>query len=191
MDQRKVNMLAREIGAQLTPPAGGWKPIVVSHHMLMWLGKPPSQENVETGHAPSSQSKLERTIEMKMSKSNPDSAIFMTDTFEDIERKINKAYCPEGEIKDNPILEYCKYILFEKFDSILIERPEKFGGNLTIYSYDQLEKMFANKEIHPMDLKHTVVLLLDKLLQPVRRHFDENNEARELLEKVKSYQVTR
>ncbi|MBU1020911.1 MAG: hypothetical protein KJ847_06810, partial [Firmicutes bacterium] len=34
MDQRKVNMLAREIGLQLGPPAGGWKPVVVSHHML-------------------------------------------------------------------------------------------------------------------------------------------------------------
>ncbi|PIV70708.1 tyrosine--tRNA ligase, partial [Candidatus Roizmanbacteria bacterium CG17_big_fil_post_rev_8_21_14_2_50_39_7] len=46
----------------------------------------------------------------KMSKSNPDSAIFMTDTTEDIKRKINKAYCLEGDIKENPILEYCKYI---------------------------------------------------------------------------------
>ncbi|HLL60805.1 MAG TPA: tyrosine--tRNA ligase [Candidatus Nitrosocosmicus sp.] len=181
MDQRKVNMLAREIGLLLGPPAGGWKPIVISHNMLMWLGKPPEE----------TADKTERTIEMKMSKSNPDSAIFMTDSLEDIQRKINKAYCPEGDIKDNPILEYCKYILFEKFDSLLIERPEKFGGNLTIQSYNELEAKYANKEIHPMDLKNTVVKLLDQLLQPVRRHFEENAEAKALLENVKSYQVTR
>jgi tyrosyl-tRNA synthetase len=152
----------------------------------MWLGKPPAEGTDKT----------EKAIEMKMSKSNPDSAIFMTDSYEDIQRKINKAYCPEGDIKDNPILEYCKYIIFESLDrlginSILIERPEKFGGNIHVSSYEELEKMYANKEIHPMDLKHTVVFLLDKLLEPVRTHFEENQEARELLEKVKSYQVTR
>jgi tyrosyl-tRNA synthetase len=176
MDQRKVNMLAREIGDIL----GYWKPVVISHHMLMWLGKPVATTD-----------KVERAIEMKMSKSNPDSAIFMTDTYEDIQRKINKAYCPEGEIKDNPVLEYCQYIIFEKYDQILIERPEKFGGNLSIHSYEQLEKMYEEKSIHPMDLKKTVVLLIDKLLQPVREHFINDDYAKQLLEKVKSYQVTR
>src|SRR5205823_60611 len=37
MDQRKVNMLAREVG----PKLGLWKPVVVSHHMLMGLQQPP------------------------------------------------------------------------------------------------------------------------------------------------------
>jgi tyrosyl-tRNA synthetase len=30
-----------------------------------------------------------------MSKSNPDSAIFMEDTVKDVEKKIKKAFCPE------------------------------------------------------------------------------------------------
>lgn len=177
MDQRKLNMLAREIG----PLLGFWKPVVVSHHMLMGLGKPPEQ----------SDDKVKRTIEMKMSKSHPDSAIFMTDTTDDIKRKINKAWCLEGEIKDNPVLEYCKYIIFERVDSIKIERPEKFGGNLTVKSYEDLEKKFADKEIHPQDLKVSVASELDKLLQPVREHFENNPYAKKLLEEVKSYQVTR
>src|SRR5438067_12119906 len=37
MDQRKVNMLAREVG----PKLGLWKPVVVSHHMLAGLQQPP------------------------------------------------------------------------------------------------------------------------------------------------------
>jgi tyrosyl-tRNA synthetase len=41
MDQRKVNMLAREIGPQL----GYWKPVVVSHHMLMGLQNVKSQNS--------------------------------------------------------------------------------------------------------------------------------------------------
>lgn len=178
MDQRKVNMLGREVGPQL----GFWKPVVVSHHMLMGLSQPPSEEAGD---------KTARTIALKMSKSNPDSAVYMTDTTEDINRKINRAWCPEGITKENPVLEYCKYIIFEKVDSLLIERPEKFGGNVTLNSYEELEKQFADKRIHPMDLKNTVAKELDKLLSPVREHFATNEEAKKLLELVQSYKVTK
>lgn len=177
LDQRKVNMLAREVGLQL----GYWKPVVVSHHMLLGLGKPATQ----------TEDKTKRTIELKMSKSHPDSAIFMTDTAEDIKRKIGKAWAPEGEIKENPVLEYCKYILFERFEAVKISRPEKFGGDKVYTSYADLERDYADKALHPMDLKNTVVSLLNELLEPVRRHFEEHAEAKALLEKVKSYQVTR
>lgn len=182
MDQRKVNMLAREVG----PLLGFWKPVVVSHHMLMGLGKPATAE----------EDALQRTIQLKMSKSKPDTAIFMTDTKEDIERKINKAYCLEGDIKENPILEYYKYIVFESFErlninEIKIERPEKFGGNLVFNIYSELEKSFSEKKVHPMDLKATLSKLLDQLIEPVRRHFQEDPEAKKLLEKVKSFQITR
>ncbi|CAN5226927.1 tyrosine--tRNA ligase [soil metagenome] len=178
MDQRKVNMLAREIGAQL----GFWKPVVVSHHMLMGLGKPVDTEGAD---------KTSRTIALKMSKSKPDTAIYMTDTREDIKRKILKAYGPEGDIKENPVLEYCKYILFEAFEKITIERPDKFGGNVILYSYKELEQKYENKEIHPIDLKNTVIDLLDQLIQPVRNHFETNEYANDLLKKVQSYQITR
>ncbi|MCX6730368.1 MAG: tyrosine--tRNA ligase [Candidatus Roizmanbacteria bacterium] len=182
MDQRKVNMLAREVG----PLLGYWKPVVVSHHMLRGLGKPVSNE----------QDALQRTIELKMSKSKPDTAVFMTDTTEDIKRKINKAYCLEGDVKENPVLEYCKYIIFESFDRLNIsafevERPEKFGGNLSFKTYAELADIFEKKLLHPMDLKTSVVKYLDQLLQPVRNHFEINEEAKKLLEVVKSYSVTR
>jgi tyrosyl-tRNA synthetase len=188
MDQRKLNMLAREIGPQL----GFWKPVVVSHHMLMGLSKP----NAVKSEVLSESDAMKRAIERKMSKSNPDSAIFMTDTFEDIQRKINKAYCMEGDTKENPILEYCRYIIFESFDrlgisSFVVERPEKWGGNVVLNSYQDLETKFASKEIHPQDLKIAVTKALDQLLSPVRKHFEENVHAKELFEKVKSYQVTR
>ena len=130
MDQRKVNVLAREVGEKL----GFWKPVIVSHHMLMGLGEPP-KEGLEA---------TERGIALKMSKSKPDTAIFMLDTKEDVERKIKKAYCPEKKIVENPMLEYCKYIIFEKVDSIAIKRPEKFGGNLTIGSYAELEQIYTD-----------------------------------------------
>ena len=178
MDQRKVNMLAREIGPQL----GFWKPAVVSHHMLMGLGKPIDTQGAD---------KTSRTIALKMSKSKPDTAIYMTDTREDIKRKIMKAYGPEGDTNENPILEYCKYILFEAYEKITIERPEKFGGNVVLHSYDELETQYASKAIHPIDLKNTVVDLLDKLIEPVRQHFEIDEYAAGLLKQVRSYEVTR
>lgn len=176
MDQRKVNVLAREIGEKL----GFLKPIIASHHMLMGLEKPPEGENT-----------VEKAIAMKMSKSRPDSAIFMTDTEEEIKRKISKAYCPEKSIDENPIMEYCRYIIFEKFDSIEINRPEKFGGNLTIRSYDELKDIYSRGDLHPMDLKTAVAFYINQLIEPVREHFEKNKHAKELKEKVMSYQVTR
>ena len=169
-------MLAREVG----PKLGFWKPVVVSHHMLMGLGQPPATDLKGA----------DRGIELKMSKSKPDTAIFMTDSAEDIKRKIGKAYCPEGQIEDNPILEYCKYIIFEKFDSFKIERPEKWGGDLEFGSYDELEGVFAKKELHPMDLKTGASVHIDKLIDPIRKHF-EKGKAKTLLEQVRSFEVTR
>ncbi len=177
MDQRKVNVLAREIG----PKLGFWKPVVVSHHMLMGLLKPES----------SARDKIERTIDLKMSKSIPDSAIFMTDPPEDVNRKINKAYCPPKETKENPVLEYARYIIFEKFREFEIKRPPKFGGDVSFESCAELEKAYAKGEIHPMDLKNAVSIHINKLLDPVRKHFEKNRKAKELLAKVNKLEVTR
>jgi len=177
MDQRKVNVLAREIADKL----GERKPIAIHHHMLMGLTEPKDKE--ATG--------VDATIAKKMSKSNPDSAIFMTDSKEEIERKFKKAYCPEGIVQDNPVLEYCKYIIFEKIDEFIVKRPEKFGGDVIYKSYEDLEKDFVDKKLHPMDLKGTAAEYINGFLEPVREYFKNNKEARELLAKVESFQVTR
>ena len=72
VDQRKVNMLAREYcdAARIKR-----KPVILSHHMLYGL----------------------KAGQEKMSKSDPDSAVFMEDSAEDVERKIMNAYCPNKE----------------------------------------------------------------------------------------------
>lgn len=176
MDQRKVNVLAREIGHKL----GLWKPVIVSHHMLMGLGEPPKGEKT-----------VERAIEMKMSKSNPDSAIFMNDGNEEVSRKIKKAYCHEGVTEENPILEYNKYIIFEKFDTVKVERPEKFGGNLEFGSYKELEKVFAQKKLHPMDLKQSTSNYLNELIEPVRKNLEKNSTAKKLESEINNFKVTR
>jgi tyrosyl-tRNA synthetase len=176
MDQRKVNMLARDI----FPKIGLKAPVAIHHHMLMGLQF--SESSLEG---------VDRKIAMKMSKSKPETAIFMTDTKDDIARKFKNAYCPEGKEEDNPVLEYAKYIVFEKFDELLIERPEKYGGNLKIKGYDELRNLFVDKKIHPMDLKSAVAKYIDMLVAPVREHFEKDKKAKVLYEKVKSFSVTR
>lgn len=179
MDQRKVNMLAREVAEDL----GYTKPIVVSNHMLFGLLPPEEKEGEENA--------VDRAIRMKMSKSKPDSAIFMTDSKENVERKIKQAWCPEGEVKENPILEYFKYMVFEKVEKVVVERKDEHGGNLTFSSYEEIEKSFASKDLHPMDLKFSLSKYINEFLDPVRKHFEENEEARLLKEKVEGFKVTR
>jgi len=176
LDQRKVNVLAREVA----PKLGFKKPVVVSHHMLMGLGEP--EKDLEGADA---------AIAKKMSKSNPDTAIFMTDSEKDVVHKMNKAYCPEGIVEDNPDLEYCKYIIFEKFDSITVTRPEKFGGDISFSSYTELEAAFVDKKLHPMDLKAVTAKYVNALLQPVRDYFETNEEAKKLKEEVENFKISK
>jgi tyrosyl-tRNA synthetase len=180
MDQRKVNVLAREIG----PKLGLWKPVIVSHHMLMGL-TPPKFHLIPTTSAE------DRTVELKMSKSIPDSSIFMTDPAKEVKRKISKAYCPPKIIRENPILEYMKYIIFERYGKVKIEREKKFGGDLEVKSYLELEKLYGEGEIHPLDLKNAASNYINDLLEPVRKHFDKNKKAKELLGFIKKQDVTR
>ena len=177
MDQRKVNMLAREVG----PKLGLWKPVVVSHHMLMGLQQPPAAE----------MDPIERATAMKMSKSNPDSAIFMMDAPETVVKKLNKAYCPEKVVEENPVLEYARYLVFERVKEVVVERPEKFGGTVSFHSYGELESAFREGKLHPGDLKKTVAKYVNEFLQPVRDHFEKDEKARKLKEQVDSFKVTR
>ena len=164
MDQRKVNILARELG----PKIGFWKPVIVSHHMILGLQKP-----IATTKDPA-----DALLDLKMSKSKPDSAIFMTDSTEEIRRKINNAFCPEKQIEMNPILEYVKYILFERFKSMKIERDQKFGGNVEFDNYKELEETFQQGKLHPVDLKNAVAMYLDQMIEPIRTHFEKDRKAK-------------
>ncbi|MHA2009180.1 MAG: tyrosine--tRNA ligase [Promethearchaeota archaeon] len=170
LDQRKVNMLAREVAKKLNRP----KPVAVHHHMLLGLTKPSKTDL--TG--------IDRAIEFKMSKSNPDTAIFMLDKPSDVKRKINKAYCPQKQIVENPILEYCKYIIFELIDLFKIDRPEKYGGNVEYASYEQLEKDYAEGKLNPPDLKPAVTKYINSFLKPIIEHFEKDEKAQALYQFV-------
>lgn len=168
MDQRKVNMLAREYCEQTKPKIKN-KPIILSHHMLPGLKQ--GQE--------------------KMSKSDPTSAIFMEDSTQEVNSKIKNAFCPEATVTNNPVLEYVKYLVFPKVGSLQITRSEQNGGDTTYESYEALDADFSCGVLHPGDLKPAVSKAINAILQPVRDHFKNNPEARKLLEQVKRYKTSR
>lgn len=108
--------------------------------------------------------------DVKMSKSNPESGIYLHDSEDDIRRKIKKAWCPEG-IPDNPVMEICQHLIFPLEGHIDIKRPEKWGGDLHFETHDDLRKMFADKELHPADLKKSVAEAMVRALEPFRIYF--------------------
>lgn len=186
MDQRKAHVIARDTAlkiklSQLKNSQGKpVKPIAVHHPLLLGLGKPPEwpvqKENLK-----------ELLAQMKMSKSNPDSCIFIHDSEKEIERKMNNAFCPEKETEFNPVLNWAKHLLFREEGFVIrIKRPEKFGGNTEFSSFKELEKEFAQGNLHPLDLKKAVAENLIELLEPARKHFEKEKglKALEELEEV-------
>jgi tyrosyl-tRNA synthetase len=121
----------------------------------------------------------------KMSKSKADSSVSVHDLTEDIIKKINQAYAPEGQgsYRDNPVLNWTKYLVFHNPDSVLtIKRAEKFGGDVAYHSYEELEKDYQDKKLHPMDLKSALAEWLVGVLEPVRKYFEDPGKRAALIE---------
>jgi tyrosyl-tRNA synthetase len=166
MDQRKVNVLAREYCDEVKIKL---KPIILSHHMLMGLGQG----------------------QVKMSKSDPNSAIFMEDEEHDVNTKIKKSFCPPGIIKDNPCFDYLKHLIFQKFDEFTVNRKAENGGDKTYKSYQEVVEDYEKDLLHPNDLKPALAKSINALIQPVRDHFANDPKAKQLLQTVRKYKVTR
>jgi len=165
MDQRKIHMLVREIFPKMK-----WKvPVAVHHKLLPGLLKPADTSGSQ--------------ILSKMSKSDPNSGIFIHDTDNEIKKKISKAWCEEGNIQNNPLLEITRTVIFHDFDEMEIERPEKFGGNISYSNYNQLETDFAEKKLHPGDLKQTVGDYLVKVISPIREKLNLSEEIHDAIKK--------
>jgi len=111
----------------------------------------------------------------KMSSSDEDSKIDLLDSAGALKKKLKKAFCEPGNITDNGILSFCKYVIIPvalKGDAFVIQRNEDHGGNASYSSYEDLEAAFAKEEIHPGDLKSSVERYMNNLLDPVRKKFE-------------------
>ncbi|MFH1308168.1 MAG: tyrosine--tRNA ligase [archaeon] len=170
LDQRKAHVIARDVALKLkikpllNKKKQKVKPVAVHHHLTLGLGKP--------SQWPVPKDKLKDLLsELKMSKSKPDSCIFIHDSEDEIKRKISKAFCPEKEIDFNPILDWVKHLIFPVKNNLEVKRDKKFGGNSVYNNYIKLEEDFASGKLHPLDLKNAVAESLIDILEPARKHF--------------------
>ena len=110
--------------------------------------------------------------EGKMSASIEGSKIDLLDDYETIKKKINNADCIAGN-PDNGIMAFLKYVLMvikeDKKESFIVERDKKYGGNLSYKSYEEVEKDFVSKKLHPLDLKNAVAKEISVLLNSIQK----------------------
>eukprot|EP00049_Salpingoeca_infusionum_P018046 m.355494 g.355494 ORF g.355494 m.355494 type:complete len:523 (-) comp17264_c0_seq1:499-2067(-) len=106
----------------------------------------------------------------KMSSSEVDSKIDLLDSPAQVKKKIKKVFCEQGNIEKNPLLEWIKSVIFlirSDFPLLVRDQEPKI-----FTEYQPLEDAFAAGEIHPADLKASMVAVLNELLAPIRAKFD-------------------
>ena len=146
IDQRKILMYAREHLPKL-----GYRPrIEVMTPMIPGL------------------------VGKKMSASDPKSKIDLLDDEKTVVEKVKGAYAEEGVVEDNGVLAFLKNVIMvlkgDRQENFVIERPAKFGGNLTFSNYQEIEDIYVRKQLHPLDLKLAVAKEINLLLTPFRKN---------------------
>ena len=140
----------------------------------------------------------------KMSSSDPNSKIDFLDPPNVVKKKIKNAFCEEGNITENGVLAFVKVLISIsrlRMENIAagdasgkqpfvaegapsgtifsIARPEKYGGPLHYSSFEQMQTDFAEKKLHPGDLKLGVIDAINSLLEPVQKTFESSPEFRQ------------
>lgn len=174
MDQRKVHMLAREVASKL-----GNKVPVCLHNPLL-----PGLQVTAINGSFDDDKRINESIKLKMSKSLHKGAIWINDTPEEIKEKYHRAYCPEKVIENNPVITHARLVVFPHQEQMKVKRPNKFGGDITFYSFEELVKTYAQGDLHPLDLKNGVADSIINILKPVAKYFEKKpdnlNQMREI-----------
>ncbi len=193
MDQRKAHVIARDVAKKLTiNPLRNKKgeviaPIAIHQNLIAGLTGPDKAFEIKQDKKAVEENR-EIAVEesLKMSKSKPNSAIFIHDTPDEIRDKVRKAYGPPQEIEFNPLINWVETLVFwgEKTGEFKISRPEKFGGDLLYTNVNKLIEDYKSGELFPLDLKNGLADWLIEKLEPARKHF-ESGEAKEGLEGIR------
>ncbi|EMR11839.1 tyrosine-tRNA ligase [Pneumocystis murina B123] len=123
----------------------------------------------------------------KMSASgNENNKIDILDDAETVKKKINKALCVEATVENNSLLEFAKHVIFpvlalKGIPTLMINREEKWGGQVLYNSYELLELDYVNRRLSPQDLKIGISDSLNFILESIRLEFMENEEFQQIL----------
>jgi tyrosyl-tRNA synthetase len=182
MDQRKAHVVARDVATRmrilpLLDTAGRpIKPLAAHHPLLTGLLKP--------DHWPVPPDQRARALaEMKMSKSNPRSAVFIHDSPDEIRRKVRGAFCPPEETELNPVIDWIAHLCFGLGDNeFRVGRTAENGGPVTFHAIEEVREAYASGALHPMDAKAALTDRLIDRLEPARHAFADPSRAQALAE---------
>ncbi|MGB2729058.1 MAG: tyrosine--tRNA ligase [Halobacteriota archaeon] len=139
IDQRKIHMLSRE-----NLPKLGFKPPICIHTPLL-IG-----------------------LDGEKMSSSLGNYVSVHESAESVEDKIMDAFCPPEIADANPVLQIYKHTIFPGVDEVRIERKDKYGGDISYASYNELESDYVNGRLHPLDVKTTAARYLNEILEPIR-----------------------
>jgi tyrosyl-tRNA synthetase len=160
MDQRRAHVLAREVAHHY-----GWPVPTAIHTPLLSSLKGGGRMDPTDG-----------SVERKMSKSDPGSAVPIPSSTEEIAARIGAAYCPSKEVDGNPVVETVRFILFPWDGRFAVERAAKHGGPVAFETEAAFLTAWREGQLHPQDVKTAVAAGLDRLLVPARRYFADHPE---------------
>ena len=173
-DQRKAHMLARDVSDKL-----GKKKVIAIHTPLLVGLQGGQRMNV------SGEEEEDYLASIKMSKSKPETAIFVHDPPELVEAKLRSAYCPARVVENNPVLQINKYIIFAQDGvKLKVERDIKYGGDVEFNSYEELERTYIEGKLHPLDLKLATAKKLNEILDPIRKALNAKSEFTSLVSEL-------
>ena len=157
MDQRKAHMYMRDVADR-----NGWNKATCIHTpMLSGL------KGKQGGRMDS--------FDHKMSKSDPSNAIILHDSQNALRKKLRKAFL-DVQDSDSPVFEIINHIILPKLGSIRVTPKPEFGEPSEWNDIDQLTNAVSNGDLHPFDLKMATADSLSQILDPLREHFDSNNQ---------------
>ena len=190
MDQRKAHVVALDVSKEF-----GYEPVAVHHHLLTGIHMTEEQRQSIIAAKNEKNRELldQQLIDVKMSKSKPESAVFIHDSEEAIRKKIMGAFCPMKEVNLNPIMDISNYIVWP----YLIRKKEEFeivnkkkNTSKNYKTQNDLQNAYQNGDIHPMDMKEAVAGYLIGMLEPARKYFLEG-AGKKYLEDLEGIKITR
>ncbi|EGT32507.1 hypothetical protein CAEBREN_23930 [Caenorhabditis brenneri] len=113
----------------------------------------------------------------KMSCSALDFLLDPLDTPKQTKTKIAKSFCESGNLDGNVAMQLAELVVFPLLNGtpLSIQRAPDNGGDISVKNYKELEHEFVtgtnNIQLHPADLKNSVVEAINGLFNGIRADF--------------------
>ncbi len=166
MDQRKAHMFMRDMASKWN-----WRKATCLHTPILSSLKATGVRMDSFDH--------------KMSKSDPNGALLLHDTLEQVQKKMKKAYLdPEDE--HSPVYELAEHVVFPEFGHVQVTPNPKFGEPSRWDSLEAFKAAVMDGTLHPFDAKMGVAAGVAAGLSSIAEHFQANPDAYQTMLEITS-----